>query len=404
MYTALIDSNNFYASCEQSLDPTLVGRPLVVLSNNDGCVIARSSEARALGITMGKPYFQIRHRLARLGVAIRSSNYALYGDMSRRLMLLLEAHCESLNIYSIDEAFANLRHGSSQDLCIWAYQLRAQVRRNLGLTIAIGIGSNRTQAKIANQLAKVIPAHAGVFDLTTAKNPDTWLESIPVEEVWGIGVKTAHWCRLKGIKTARQLRDMPSNELHAKYGVIGIRLQRELNGHPSPIIPTSFKKETRVSRSFNRPITTLEELKKAIGNYVVRACEKLRQQKQKAGSVTVYTRTSLFIPDFYSQSATAQLELPSNDTGVLLSAALELTEKIFRLHYPLIKAGVLMRKLQTESNIQQNLLINIPPYIQQQREQLMKNIDRLNDKYGNGTIQWAICDLQKMRGGGIIST
>ncbi len=395
MNTALIDSNNFYAACEQSLDPKLVGQPLVVLSNNDGCVIARSAEARKLGIRMGKPYFQIHHELTKLGVKIRSSNYALYGDMSRRLMSLLAEHCENLNVYSIDEAFTESRHYSSQELQTWAYQLRATVCRNLGLTISIGVGANKTQAKLANQIAKAEPIHAGIFDLTTTNESDLWLESIPIEDVWGIGRKLAHWCRLKGIKTARQLRDMPSNELHAKCGVKGIRLQRELNGHPSPTFSKTEKQETRISRSFKEPITNLEELKKAISNYVVRASEKLRQQKQKAGKVTVYTSTSLFISNPYNKSATASLALPSNHTGELLSIALQLTEKIFHPHYPLKKAGVLMQELHNENNIQQNLFMHIPLHKQHQKENLMQSIDQLNNRFGAGTIQWAACGSQR---------
>ena len=226
--TALIDGNNFYASCEQSLDPALIGRPLVVLSNNDGCIVARSAEARALGIAMGTPYFKARQHLNANNVVVRSSNYALYADMSQRLMSLLEAHCEELEIYSIDEAFGRICRPGNGDLQNWARALRARVRRNLGLPIAIGLGASKGQAKLANRLAKQVPAHAGIFDLGCCNNPDHWLETIAIEDVWGIGRKLARWCRLRGISNARLLRDMPSGELRAKCGVVGLRLQQEL--------------------------------------------------------------------------------------------------------------------------------------------------------------------------------
>ncbi len=394
--TALIDGNNFYAACEQSLDASLGNRPLVVLSNNDGCIVARSSEARALGITMGTPYFKVQSELERLGVVVRSSNYALYGDMSQRLMTLLEAHCEELEIYSIDEAFARISRPLDCDLKPWARQLRAQVHQNLGLPIAIGLGANKSQAKLANHLAKAIPAHAGVFDLLTANNPDTWLESVAIENVWGIGRKLAHWCRLRGVSNARQLRDMSRSELHSHCGIVGIRLQRELQGHaclPLALAPAP-KQETCVSRSFSRPITNLEELRQAVATYVVRASEKLRRQQQRTRTLTVFTRTSPFAPSFYSQAATTQLDLPSNDTAVLLAAALPLAERIFRPHRRLSKAGVMMQNLQSTDHLQQHLLVAVNTDAQQRRDRLMHTIDQLNYRYGSGAVSWAACGIQ----------
>ena len=181
--TALIDANNFYASCEQSLDPALIGRPVVVLSNNDGCIVARSAEARALGIAMGTPYFKARATLERCGVVVRSSNYALYADMSQRLMSLLESQVEELEVYSIDEAFARISRPAAGDLLPWGRRLRALARRNLGLPIAIGLGASKSQAKLANRLAKVEAPHAGLFDLGHCSNTDRWLETIAIEEV-----------------------------------------------------------------------------------------------------------------------------------------------------------------------------------------------------------------------------
>ena len=393
--TALIDANNFYASCEQSLDPALIGRPVVVLSNNDGCIVARSAEARALGIAMGTPYFKAKRHLEQNNVVIRSSNYALYADMSQRLMSLLEGQVEDLEIYSIDEAFARLSRPSDGNLRPWAQQLRTLARRNLGLPIAIGLGASKGQAKLANRLAKVVPAHAGLFDLDLCRDPDRWLETISIEDVWGIGRKLAVGCRMRGVVNARELRDMPSGCLRAKAGVVGVRLQRELQGHaclPLDLQP-SAKQETCVSRSFSHPITSREELREAIATYVVRAAEKLRKQHQRTAALTIYTRTSPFIPGFYSRAASTSLDLPSNDTRVLLEAALPLVERIFQPHRPLAKAGVLMQHLQGIDQLQQHLWVPCTEEEQRKRESLMATVDRLNHRYGRGTVQWAACGL-----------
>ena len=393
--TALIDGNNFYASCEQSLDPALIGRPLVVLSNNDGCIVARSAEARALGIAMGTPYFKARQHLNANNVVVRSSNYALYADMSQRLMSLLEVQVEELEIYSIDEAFGRICRPGNGDLQNWARALRARVRRNLGLPIAIGLGASKGQAKLANRLAKQVPAHAGIFDLGCCNNPDHWLETIAIEDVWGIGRKLARWCRLRGISNARLLRDMPSGELRAKCGVVGLRLQQELRGHaclPLELAPAP-KQETCVSRSFSRPITTVDELRQAISTYVVRAAEKLRKQQQRAASLTIYTRTSPFIPGFYSQAASTRLDLPSNDTAVLLQAALPLVGHIFRPNRQLAKAGVLMQHLQSNDILQTHLMVPMSEEQQQKRDCLRQTIDRIKRRCGRGTLQWAGCGL-----------
>ncbi len=390
---ALIDGNNFYAACEQNIDPSISGRPVVVLSNNDGCIVARSPEARKLGISMGQAYFKVRHKLDKLGVVVRSSNYALYGDMSRRLMKLLAGHCEHLEIYSIDEAFVQINRPPNYDLLSWARQLRALVHQNLGLPIAIGIGANKSQAKLANHLAKIKSTHAGVFDLQITKDQDFWLKTIAIEHIWGIGHKLAYWSRMKGINTAQQLRNMPNEELRAKFGIVGIRLQHELKGKVClPLITTPPpKKQIQLSKSFSRPITSLKELCQAVSSHVIHASEKLRRQKQHATAITVFTRTSVFSQSFYNESATTQLNTPSNDTGVLLTASLALTKQVFHPYRRLIKTGVIMQKLQSSDHLQPNFLEHYNSKDLQKRERLMKIVDNLNKRYGNGTINWAIC-------------
>ena len=404
--TALIDGNNFYASCEAALDPSLIGRPLVVLSNNDGCIVARSAEARALGIAIGTPYFQVRRELERLGVVVRSSNYALYADMSQRLMLTLEPWVEELEIYSIDEAFGRLRRpagtgagaaDTGADLTAWGQALRAQVRRHLGLPVAVGIGPSKLLAKVANKLAKQNRAHGGVFDLGAVADPDPWLAAVAIEDVWGIGRKLSRWCLLRGVANALQLRDMASGELRAKAGVVGLRLQQELRGHsclPLVAVPPA-KRETCVSRSFSEPVRELPQLREAIATYLSRAAEKLRRQGQRTDTITVFVRSSPFNgTSFYANAATATLPLASNDTAVLLAAALPLAERLFRPHKPLQKAGVLLQNLQPLQQLQHHLLTPLPPEQQQRREALLATIDGLNRRYGRGTVQWAACGLR----------
>lgn len=400
--TVLIDGNNFYASCEAALDPSVIGRPLVVLSNNDGCIVSRSAEARALGIPMGSPYFQLQAQLQRHGVIVRSSNYGLYADMSQRLMATLEAWVEELEIYSIDEAFGLLHRPAAAgdrpgDLQAWGRQLRERVRRDLGLPVAVGIAPTKVLAKLANRIAKRDPLQGGVFDLGAVDDPGPWLQSIAVEDVWGIGRQLSRWCRLRGIADARALRDLPPQELRRRCGVVGLRLQQELRGQaclPLQSLPAA-KQETCVSRSFSRPVTSRQELRQAVATYMSRAAEKLRRQRQRAGAISVFVRSSPFDgTSFYSNAATVALPLPSNDTGVLLAAALPLADSLFRPHKPLQKAGVLLQHLQPDNLLQHHLLVPLEPRQQQRREALMAAVDGLNRRYGRGTVQWAACGLQ----------
>ena len=403
--TVLIDGNNFYASCEAVVDPAVLGRPLVVLSNNDGCIVSRSAEARALGIRMGQPYFQAQRQLERLGVIVRSSNYALYADMSQRLMAVLEEWVEALEIYSIDEAFGllhrpDLAKGSS-DLTAWGQALRRDVRRRLGLPVAVGIAPTKVLAKLANKWAKTArsgnPAPA-VFDIGACPpaQAEAVLEATAIEDVWGIGKQLSRWCRLRGVAHARALRDLPTGELRHRCGVVGVRLQQELRGHaclPLELVPAA-KRETCVSRSFSTPIDNVAHLREAVATYTSRAAEKLRRQGQRAGALTVFVRSSPFNgTSFYANAATVRLPVASDDTAVLLAAALPLAAALFKPHKPLQKAGVVLQELQDNATLQHHLLAPLPPEQQQRRTALMTTVDRLNRRYGSGTVQWAACGL-----------
>jgi len=393
----LIDGNNFYASCEAVIDPAVRGRPLVVLSNNDGCIVSRSAEARALGLPMGSPFFQVRHQLERHGVIVRSSNYGLYADMSQRLMAVIEPWVEELEVYSIDEAFGRLSRPAGGCLRSWGTRLREEVHRQLGLPVAVGIAPSKVLAKIANRIAKRDPGHGGVFDLGAVADPDPWLEGIPVEDVWGIGRRLSRWCRLRGIGNARQLRDRPAGELRVRCGVVGLRLQQELRGHAVlPLVQQPpAKRETCVSRSFGEPVTSREALREAVATYLSRAAEKLRRQRQRAGAITVFVRSSPFNGTrFYANAATVALPVASSDTAVLLGAVLPLVERLFRPHKPLQKAGVLLQDLQPEGMLQHHLLVPLPEAQQRRRERLMATVDALNHRFGRDTVQWAACGLR----------
>jgi DNA polymerase V len=404
----LVDGNNFYASCEAVVDPAVIGRPLVVLSNNDGCIVSRSAEARALGIPMGQPYFQVQRQLQRQGVIVRSSNYALYADMSQRLMAVLEEWVEALEIYSIDEAFGLLQRpgptNGGSDLTAWGHGLRRDVRRRLGLPVAVGIAPTKVLAKLANKWAKTAPAGGGgrpeVFDLGACplQQAEAVLAATAIEDVWGIGRKLSRWCRLRGCADARSLRDLPTGELRHRCGVVGVRLQQELRGHaclPLELVPPA-KRETCVSRSFSTPIDNLAQLKEAVATYTARAAEKLRRQGQRAGALTVFVRSSPFNgTSFYANAATVRLPLASQDTAVLLAAALPLAAALFRPHKPLQKAGVLLQQLEDEGLLQHHLLVPLPPEQQQRRAALLAAVDQLNRRYGSGTVQWAACGLAR---------
>ena len=306
---ALIDANNFYASCEQNINPNLRNKPVVILSNNDGCIIARSPEARALKIKMGTPYFKVKEKLNKLDVAVLSSNYSLYGDMSRRLMNLLKNYCEEIEIYSIDEAFVSISRPNDKNLYPWARNIRSLIYQNLGITITVGIGENKVRAKIANKLAKNIDYSAGIFDLARTRNENNYLKRISVDKIWGVGKQTSNWLQSKGIKNAKELRDMEENEIIKKLGIVGKRLQLELKGYKCLPIEKNkkSKKEIQVSRSFGTPVTKLEDLTQALVTHAIKASEKMRSQNLQASHIRVFARTSKYSNQNYQRSAHRKL-------------------------------------------------------------------------------------------------
>ena len=392
-----IDGNNFYASCEQMIDPSIKRKGLVILSNNDGCIISRSSEARKMGIPMGQPYFKLKNKLTQLNINVRSSNYELYGDISNRLMQLLRENCEELEIYSIDEAFGTIKRPKDKCLYQWGRNLRSLVYQNIGIPISIGIGETKVLSKISNHIAKKIQKNSGIFDIGIYENKDYYLNQIKIDKVWGVGKKMSVWLKGKGINNAKELRDFSSIQLKEKYGLIGLRIQNELKGKiciPIKTISTD-RKEICVSRSFSYPINSIEELRQAISKYVLIASAKLRQYNQLTSTIEVFTTTSHYKNDYYKAKETTNLDIPSNDSRIILKASLALTHKIYKPYKKLIKAGVIMRNLKSNLYLQKSIFEKQDPEKDLNQENLNKIIDKINKKYGRATVNWTSDVIKK---------
>ena len=392
-----IDGNNFYASCEKMIDPSLKGKGLVILSNNDGCIIARSSEARKMGIPMGQPYFKLKDKLKQLNISVRSSNYELYGDISNRLMQLLRKNCEELEIYSIDEAFGTIKRPKDKCLYQWGNSLRALVYQNIGIPISIGIGETKVLSKISNHLAKKIQRNSGIFDIGIVEDKDYYLQQIKVNKVWGIGKRMTKWLKDKGITNAREFRDMSSKQIKERYGVVGLRIQNELKGKICIAIKeiSSDRKEICVSKSFSYPIDSLEELRQAVSKYVLIASSRLRKYNQLSSAITVFIATNIHSRNFYKSEETEKLNIATSDSRVILEKSLVLTKKIFRPYKKFTKAGVILHKLQS-NQYKQKLLFNKGESQEELHIERLDNlIDNINKKYRRDTLGWGSSIIEK---------
>ena len=387
---ALVDCNNFYASCERVFQPRLEGRPIVVLSNNDGCVIARSNEAKALGIEMGAAYFKIEKDLERLGVAVFSSNYALYGDLSRRVMQVLATFAPALEVYSIDECFLDVTD-MDRDLTEYGLEIARTVRRFTGIPVSVGIAQTKTLAKVANRLAKKGRSPAGpVLEWSKVAAEET-LAGLPVEDVWGIGGRWGAKLRALGIADARALSEADPGRLRKLFGVVMERTSRELGGVsclPLELVPPP-RKQIMVSRSFGEKLHKLDDLRAAVTAFATRAGEKLRAQRLKAGAVSVFVHTSPFDTksQHYANSATAVLDRPTRDSGILVTCAAQGLERIYREGFAYQRAGVLLPDLAGEG-VEQGLLFTDAPG-DSRTDRLMAALDKINRAQGRGTVRYA---------------
>ncbi len=389
---ALVDCNNFYVSCERVFNPELIGKPVIVLSNNDGCAVARSNEAKALGIKMGVPVFQIKDLIRKNDVKVYSSNYALYGDMSKRVMQTLTGFTPVLEIYSIDEAFLDLSGFSRIDLVEYARTIKNTVEKWTGISVSVGIAGTKTLAKIANQLAKYSKKTDGVLDLTGPEYQNRALAAVAVADVWGVGRKYADFLIANGIHNARQLRDADEKIIKKKMGVVGHRLLNELKGiacYPLASAPPP-KKSVTVSRTFKSAIESLAEMHEAVAAYVVSGAEKLRKDKLVAGALTVYLMTNRFQENYYYNSTTINLPVRTNFTVELISYAREGLGKIYKKGGRYKKAGILLHDLGTDNMIQANLFDTVDRV---RSGKLMQAVDVINEAMGCGAVQYGAVGL-----------
>jgi DNA polymerase V len=354
---ALVDCNNFFCSCERVFNPALQGKPIVVLSNNDGCIISRSEEAKALGIPMGAPLHEQQEVIRKHGVQVFSSNYTLYGDMSARVMSILREEVPAMEVYSIDEAFLQLPEGFTEEQ---ARDLRAKVLQWTGIPVCIGIGSTKLLAKLANRHAKKNKAlTGGVFDLTHYWDPEGIMSETPTDGLWGVGKNLALRLRRMGIKTALDFQHADPAAIRKSMGVIGERLFRELNGISClelEEIPPD-RKGVMASRSFGSPVESLQELEEALANHVARAAEKVRRFGLLATRMEVFLQTNRFKKEEpqYSRGIGITLDHPTNGTAELMASARELLHRIYRHGYRYKKTGVQLVNLVDEEEYQPGL-------------------------------------------------
>lgn len=388
---ALIDVNNFYVSCERVFNPKLEGRPVIVLSNNDGCAVARSNEAKALGVKMGQPWFQCKDLAKKHGVIAYSSNYALYADMSNRVMNVLSMFSPNQEVYSIDECFLDLT--GFRDLTNYGLQIRRTIKQWVGLPVCVGIGSTKTLAKLANHIAKKNSVFEGVCNLNSMLplQQDIWFKQINVGEVWGIGRKLAPKLNQIGIKTVLDLKRAPIVDMRNRFSVVMEKMIRELNGTAciqlEEVSPP--KKQIVCSRSFGIKVTDLSSLEEAISLYVSRAAQKLRHQQSYAGNITVFIHTSRFNKESenYYNEMTIPLTTQTASTIVLTKAAIWGLRKIFRRGYKYQKAGVMLSGLVDAETRQADLFGLVPNGYKSQK--VMEVVDEINNRMGTGTIKLA---------------
>ena len=388
---ALVDCNCFYVSCERVFDPSLEGKPVVVLSNNDGCIVARSPEAKALGIPMGAPYHKYKNQLQNAGAIALSSNYELYGDLSHRVYDVLFASAPDVEIYSIDECFLDLSgfaHLGTDGLMEFCLRLREKVLKYTGIPTGIGIASTKVLSKAANRVAK--KSVSGVAELLTDELRDRLLANLPVEDIWGIIRRLGVRLRSQGIATAAQLRDANESLIKQIMGIVGVRIVYELRGLSclplEAIAPP--QKNMMCSRSFGKPVNTLEQMHEAIAHHAARAAAKLRHRKLRASVLGVFLTTNRFKSNDlqYSNSISVSLPTATNSSQVLIRYAKLCMTSIFREGFSYKKCGVSLNDLSSVDAVQLDLL---SPAVDRHDEKLMSVIDSLNRRYGTGTIRFA---------------
>ena len=389
---ALVDVNNFYVSCERVFKPRLEGIPMVVLSNNDGCAVARSNEVKALGVKMGTPWFKMKDLAREHRIQAFSSNYTLYGDMSNRVVQILRDFSPDTEVYSIDESFLRIErvahlYGGAVAM---GQKMRERIKQWTGLPVCVGVGPTKTLAKFANHLAKKNPEFEGVCDLHVIPRPDRvrWMSGIEVGEVWGVGGRIARRLEVMGIQTVLELRNASPKEMRRHFGVVMERTCNELRGISCLALDdiAQPKQQIMSSRSFGRPVETIEELRESLASYLSRAAEKLRMQQSVSAAVYVFIQTNRFNKDEqYNAGLTVPMPEPTDDTLTLTAAALAGLEVIYRSGYRYKKAGVMLTLLSDKQARQRSIFDHAA--VTQRSTKLMTALDMINRDYGHGTVR-----------------
>ncbi|GGK64143.1 Y-family DNA polymerase [Rufibacter glacialis] len=388
---ALVDCNNFYASCERLFNPDLIGKPIVVLSNNDGCVIARSNEAKALGIKMGAPLFEIKDLLARDGVHVFSSNYELYGDMSRRVVLTLSEYSPNVEVYSIDESFLDLGNFLHVDIQAHARAIWERVPIATGIPVAVGVAATKTLAKLANRLAKKSRKANGVLVLTDPVHVEAALKATEIGDVWGVGRQYARKLALYGVRTAYDLTRQTDSFVKRHMTIVGLRTVKELRGEPCidlEMVPPS-KQNICTSRSFGQPLIDLSDIEEALATHAVRCATKLRKQGSCASALTVFLETSRFAApgQVYFSSRTVQLESPSASELVIMPQALGALRAIFRSGFRYKRTGIIVTGICPAGQVQQSLF---EPDNRKRDSGLMDSLDTLRKRFGHSVVKYGV--------------
>ena len=390
---ALVDCNSFYVSCERLFNPRIRKKPVVVLSNNDGCIISRSNEAKALGIKMGEPYFKARDIILKNKVEVFSSNYSLYGDLSRRVMRTLKRFNSDIEVYSIDEAFMDLSNYTDTEVESVGREIRQTVLKWTGIPTSIGIAKTKTLSKVANHIAK--KKQSGVTSLIGIENLDPILEKVEINDVWGVGRQLTKFYQKNGIYNAKQLKNKSNTWIKKSSNVLSSRTAMELRGVPCIDIETTQtkRKSCVVSRSFGKRIETFQELKEAVANYCLNASEKIRSESLVAKAITVFVRTSPFQRNFgyYSNAKTVDFPIATNNSIETVKTAVASLESIFKNGYRYQKAGVMLTGLSNADG-KKNLFSSEKD---EKINSLMRSMDNTNYRYGRATLSLASAGVHK---------
>jgi DNA polymerase V len=398
---ALVDVNNFYVSCERVFQPKLEKVPMVVLSNNDGCAVARSAEVKALGVKMGTPWFSMQELAKKYGIQAYSSNYTLYGDMSSRVVQVLKSFTPNMEVYSIDESFLRIEsilkhHANATAL---GQSIKEKVKDTTGLPVCVGIGSSKTLAKLANHLAKKHPQFGGVCDVEAMPKEVLyqWMSETDVGEVWGIGRQITKKLKVMDVNSVFDLVQLSPQVMRTQFGVVMERLCYELRGTSclglEEVEPA--KQQIITSRSFGKMVTSLKELAESVSTHTARGAEKLRSQSSVTGAITVFIQTNRFKQNEpqYNSSIVVPLTNPSDDTIALTRAAIAGLKQIYKTNYRYKKAGVIFNLLSDKPTTQQSLFEDMES--RGRSANLMKALDGINDRFGNASIRLAVSGTQQ---------